>query len=616
MMKRALALLQGIGRNLPASTLDRALLALIVAVIVAGTCHRFVMLGSQFAHVDDLGVATAIIQVERTPSPVDAVVDDARYKSAHAGASARNSILLRAVNSPTLRRALQTGAPLIPFIIVPATFTYAPLPLLADPLLITPTESYESVKFRGRLPSLIFSLVTMLLMGAIAIRIRPRQPLPLALAMVSPLAFSGEFTIMAAQMHPYAATTTAAALLILLVAGDGAREGGKLDIRFILGRAFVLIVLCYLSYQAIVLLPGYFVALAVGIAKRNPRQAWGALALRLVLMGTVTFAGILPAYVLRVKSVSTVGWNAGPGGEFLFTPHGGLFSTALQAVKFVAGNGWIAIGAMISPTPEAAFTSLVVTAIALLCSGAALVVYLRRAASSAPWDGAQAFVVSATVSLAVLLLLVLRGALTLSPTRHLLVYLPFLVVLTSCGLLAIVDRVARAATAGSPNQFRAYASIVWAVLLAAAFYGQFGTFFAERQDPFHEAELVAMVHTSGAGLVAGYDSTVQPLAMPSLRAEVPAIDTDLYLPSAGWPATLPQRILFVSHRHSLTDSDCARLFSHYLIDAKSCLAAGTPHEIANRPSAVEMEFSRRTRNGANGFFATIFELRQPTPQPR
>ncbi|MEI9851620.1 MAG: hypothetical protein WDN24_13120 [Sphingomonas sp.] len=413
---------------------------LLLLVLAAGL--RLSIITRHFGNVDDLGVAATILDAERHPPDSAALIAEARRKQANGHGTPRTAALLRFTRSPAARAAIDTVAPAFPFVAVPLTWTYAPLPFVATPLLIAPGQGYEAVKLGGRLPSTLFALGAMLLMVPLARRLRPADPLPLALATVALLGFSRELIVMSVQMHGYAATVFAAAAILLLTAHDVARPEAARGWRFVAARGALMLLFCYLSYQSVMLLPGYLAALAWASVQRAPRREWIRRLLPATAIGAAFVAAIVPAYLYRLSTIRAVTWNAGPNNEFLFAPNG-IGDAIASLPGFLAGNGWLTFEAMTTPLTPDGWPSRILTALVLAAAAAGLAAMIRRArrGDGPERDFHRALLVHIGVTFALLLAFVVTARLALAPTRHMLLYLPLLAMCFGIGVLAVARRI-------------------------------------------------------------------------------------------------------------------------------------------------------------------------------
>lgn len=249
--------MRGLRRNWP--------MLLLAVLLLAAAANRFILAYQHFPHIDDIGVAVTIDEAKLHPASADQLLAIAEAREATGRVSPRIQLLLTLNRWGVLRPLSAVTEVVYPFVAVPLTWTYAPGQFLLTAALVKPSQSYQETKFWGRLPSVIVSLLGILVLAWAASLLGRGGAGGMMLLIVGIVGFSGQHTIIASLMYSYAATGAAAAALLLLVVLDSRRT--DYPWRFILKRSLMLIGLCYLSYQVVVLLPGYFLALLVGTIK-------------------------------------------------------------------------------------------------------------------------------------------------------------------------------------------------------------------------------------------------------------------------------------------------------------------------------------------------------------
>jgi hypothetical protein len=576
--------------------------ALIVLMVVA-LGVRLSLVQSHFGHVDDLGVAATIIEAEAHPPRAADLIDKAQRKTDAGKGTPRTEALLKLDRSPAAKAALDAISPLFAFVAVPLTWTYPPLPFLVTPWLIGPHQSYGDIKLWGRLPSIFFGMAAAAMM-ILATRKFDREAAPLLGAIaVTGVAFTRESLIMSIQMHSYAATLFTAGLILFLLVADVAKN--QADPRFLLSRALLLIACCYLSYQSIMLIPGYLAMIAWRCWRSSASGLIKAFTPSAVL-GGVFVAAIVPAYLFRLKTIQAVGWNAGPHGEFLFQPNG-LVQAVTTAPWFLIRNGWLSTQAMASPGAPEGLASAAWTLAFLALAMAGLACLARRLATRQD-DGAAAIVIYTGCTFTLLVLFVLAGRLTLSPTRHLLLYLPLGSLLVATGLRELSGLLGK----GTPLLAHGLPAI-WILLGVAMHLGSLPAFARMRADPVNEASLTAIATRAQPELIVEDGLTPAPMLMPSLRRLYPvATLADL---SEDPRASGAHRVLYVSATAPFDEGQCRDLLNALRVSVRgACLKQVEADVLVSRPPTSQIEASSRTESGGNALYVTSIILgsaRQP-----
>lgn len=576
---------------------------LLLATLLVAGWQRAALLKTHFGHVDDLGVALSITEAQARPMNSAFLLEQICQKEQIGRGTGRTATLHRLLDRPIVARTVDTLAPLYPFVAVPLVWTYAPLPFLVTPLLVSPDEDYGTIKARGRLPSLMFALAAIGVIGLAGWRVAGS----IGIVAAVPLAFSRECVVMSAQMHSYAATVFTAAALLWLTVNDARTidAAEHRTFRFVLLRGAALGLSCYFSYQAILLVPGYLAVLAIAQLQASPRgDILARLTVPVALSGIFALA-ILPAWLFRLRSIPAVNWNAGPHNEFLFHP--ASVADAITTLPWFFGtNGWLTVTAMVSPVAPDSSMGQLLAGIWVLLAVSGLAVALWR--NTSPILSAVAIYTLTT--LAIILLFVVAGKLTLSPTRHLLVLLPLIALLGAIGLSAVMRPIGRS--------FSAAASLIVGLAFAGSAVAALPTLVHERADHFSEARVIALVRAVRPDLVLGYDWTVQPMLMPLVRRQVPVALADPVgiTPPIDLPAGA--RILLLSHRGPVTEAACRTVLERLDRRAPRPCLAGLPiaRLAADTITAPEVEASPRTQGGGNGFFAALIHLPERSSRQR
>lgn len=591
----------------------RCVCLILAVVLVAALASRVALSITQFSHIDDIGVATTILQAKSHPPTVVGLLEEARAKRNEGRISPRLNLLFALERWGLLEPLYGVGTAIFPYVVVPMVWTYPPLQFVLTAALVSPGESYQAVKFWGRLPSVAFSVLSLLLLLILAPMLTRSGAGALALCMVTVAAFSGEHMTLAALMHSYAAGAVASTTLLYLAA----RDARSLDTSwsFVLGRSAVLIVLCYLSYQAVLLLPGYFLALAIGMLKTKPASRIPGIVLRGGIFLVIVIIAYMPAYLFRVGSIPTIHYNAGPHHEFVFAPSGGVGTILVEALRFLQKNAWITARSLVSPVSEDMFVAGVVTAVILIGLAFGLWRMIVLAIRPGSWTSAAAVGVVSAVSLGLFVGLVLAQKLAFGPTRHIFIYLPLVLAPSAYGLRLLVIWLTTRLTAWRPRVACFGASVVWTAVLATSFLAQAGTFFQERNDLFRETDLLRIARDHHVDLVIA--DAIQLVAMPSVAAYAPVVRIpSLGSPKAAWegtpPTQPPRRVLIIAQTDPF-ETRCADIRA-WLVDSfhrqswRPCLNGLRVLYTLTVTSDVEVEFSRLTRNGTNNIYINVIEL--------
>lgn len=584
--------------------------SLIVLLLCLGLFARFYDLATHFSHCDDIGVAQTILENKATLS-----LPYFRWTLRNTEYADHDGIWKSSLRTADRFGLLAPGIGLTQYalgaISVPRGWTYAPLQFALTPLFISPDQSYRQLLFWGRFPSLIFSALGLLFILLLHRRLDPKASFSYGVVSLCLLSLSWENIIYAKQMESYAIGVLGAVLLVVFMFARIERTDDSFKSLAVLGS--VPAILSYAQYQLLFLAPGFFAALL--FAWSHDERNKGRVLCRMAIGGGTFIALITPLYLLFLRKLANRGlnWNVGPHQQFLFQlPSGGSLAEKVgYTLDYLIHNTFIVIKSNLAIVPfnHPVYAWLSALMLLLLLAGCISLGVTLDAKKRAL---ACFFAVSAAVWLG----LIFTQRITLSPTRHTLILLPYIAILVSEGLgFLFAQRWWRRVLPVSHAQ----ASGVLALSLVCMFLSSFRTTITERHDPFSEAEIKRLAAAHHVGTIVAYDYTWNLDAM--------------HLPSEGWrlqgmppgikvfhrergltPAEQTLRpIAFVSHRQPISASHFAALIAQ--VNESRPPLARFSHDFDRYTlvwsksvrSNVEIDFSPDTKNGSNGYFMTIFE---------
>lgn len=239
---------------------------LLVFVFIAGVFLRVLLTYKHFTHYDDIGLITSLLQFG------DRFIERLKYR--------------------------ELG------------WTYAPFQVAMISLLINKKWGYTGNIILGRLPSLFFSIVNLLLfLYLLDKKCKNKFALFFSIYLIL---FSWENIIYAAQAEPYSICVTAMLLCLILYL----RIIEDKDINIVL-TGFICAWSCYASYQMFVYIFAFYVSIFFFfLFKKNISKVRGT-----IFSGCLTFILCVPLIInfFRYHLLSrSVNWNQGDNGQFLF----------------------------------------------------------------------------------------------------------------------------------------------------------------------------------------------------------------------------------------------------------------------------------------------------------
>lgn len=516
-------------------------LVLLVFIFALAVGVRFVGLGTQMTHVDDIGVAwSTLIQVDNTYS-----IEYVRSRLNNPGAEAANTPQYKLLRSLDTSGKLETLLPYLKgamkFAIVPQSFTYAPFQFLFTPLFISHTQTYESLIFWGRFPSFIFSVLALLLMVLAWVRMREKNVFLLSVTSLLLLGFSWENIIYARHMSSYAIGVFAGvALLYLLIL---AIEGRNATMARGILLGFLLALTSNMQYQIVYFIPAFFIAWFVDVVAR--KVSW-----KQIIAGGISYAiFMVPTAITLILPKAHLSGAAFLGTSYNFNipENMGIFGTLSHAFNFFVQNGFkiVRFITMYVPEPNAYLNAIALVILAFCFFG---LWRLIRSKNNIEKCIGLFFV----LSLCITAVLAVRGRISLSPTRHALIYLPFLAFAVSYGVAECYEFLQK------KIKFNAEfaTALLISTLVLLPFVGSYTKVAAERKNQLND------------GMMRGLIATYEPGAAIADDAHL-----DLYFlePTKDWKAYQPgERIYSVFPNPDARNKSTYMLISQHTITNESC----------------------------------------------
>jgi hypothetical protein len=549
----------------------------LITLLVLAAATRFWIISSHFTHVDDVGVAGTILSAS-DPVRVNSLFKEKIQIAASEAGSSRGRLL----KSLTSNRAWQAAAPIVAslyrFVCIPAEWTYAPAQFVLTALLVHPSQPYRTALIAGRLPSLLAGVAGIAL-TVLAFRwcMGRRRPFSApALVAGSLVACSLEHLLFSAHMSNYALGVAASAALVILLARSFLSAVRPYRRALIHGLALVGLFLC--QYQILPLAVAYmttrfFWELRIG------RIGWWRSVIAGGITGTLFALVFVPIFIFRLSDTVTAHWNAGPSGEFAFSPPGtGLSGLLFYTISFFARNGALSFGSLVSFVPESSPAFAPAIAILLILALVGLVALIRS-----PDRTERYFALFLALTALLWAVMIVSGKMTLAPTRHNLVLLPLVALLIARGVAAIARRHVTAVSSG--------ACLLPCIAMLLCLPG----FMSHRRDSISEPHLLELVRQHHVQVIVHADTSHNLILMPSLRG----LPTMAITEAARDPGLANRTLLLVSRANPFRP-DSSGWYKHRTLEAAQALAKGRVVEL-NESSIndAEFEFSLRTRNGSN-----------------
>lgn len=512
---------------------------------------------------------------------------------------------------------------------VPSHWNYSPFQFLITPLLINLDQPYREFLFWGRLPSALFSSMGLVLFVLFYKRMygyKNWKVFP-ALALV---AFCWENIIFAKQMHNYALGVTAAIILLWILAGylrDQNFSLGKLLLSGIL-----LAVLCIMQYSVLFFIPAFY--LTVFLYGLRCASSKGIVFRNVAVSGIVFVLAFAPvAYYflfhhLQSNNAGLSDWNKGEGLEFFFHVSDGMsfWEKLRYSFHFFTTNFYLILKMNTAVFSEDHVAYPIVSNIFVGLFWLGVVSYWDTRSIRKRFLGIFFLTLMATWAG-----LVVLQKLTLSPTRHSLILLPFIAVTVAEGMAYPVDkwRLWQQRWRGG-RRLSCIVLASCALIITILFCRHYPQFLNERRDPFNEVELTTLLKEYQVDTVIPALWALQVEMLKGVRDEYDYYGKKVirgfkeYGLITNGPAPY-KRIAWISHRQKITpilfEQVRQSLNKYIYVTNRIRIHRGEPPlDLMRYPASAyriiyqkeidsdrEIEFSNITKSGINGYFVYILE---------
>lgn len=579
-----------------------------VLILVIGIVVRLNMLEKHFTHIDDVGVAWSILHLKDEMVSIDRECGESFVKSVTSCRYLWAREKAQELTSPTsgigdllqskgLLQQARTGFFLYKsYNIVPLSWTYAPGQFYLTDLLLHPGMSYTQIKFWGRVPSFLFSVIAIALLAFSVRYFEPRDDAGANAFLVSlVMATSLQSIIYAAQMESYAVGVFAVSALILLLGNLLNRK--EIGPRVAWGTGVIVALLCACQYQVLLFVPGFLLSLLIcgDFSKKTYALARGFVGFCLVALPFVF-------YPLRshLHSNAGINWNAGPSREFMIQNHGQGFLNLIQELFGQLMHLPLVIQSMLSPVSEN-------SPYAEIFKWLFFVLFVLGIAISFVDKAKRSLLIFSLSAGGIWLLFVMLGKLTFGPTRHSMVMIPLFVMFVAIGFLVIVRQFRQPYVR---NGVLVGVSCFWLY----AFMMGYGSVLLERSDRFDETELDHIFKQYAVDIVVG-EYANSPYFMRDINQRAVVVDDRQYLDVVNVNSNTAKIndgkgiAVAVYGRTQLSDMDLLKTYESLakelnLPSYKNLLVVEKKEEFSDR----EVDWSSRTKNGSNVFFLYVFKM--------
>lgn len=451
---------------------------MLMAILILSIFVRFSDLENQMTHIDDIGVAWAmIVQVDETYN-----IDYVRDKINNISDRAHNTPHYKFLRELDRQRKLDLSLPYlknaIKFFIVPQSFTYAPFQFLITSLLISSNQDYKSLLFWGRFPSFIFSIFALILAILAINKIMPKNIFLASVSGLLFLGFSWENIIYARHMSSYSMGIFAAIALFYLLIEILNNINMKISHGILIG--LILAIIINMQYQILYFIPAFFIIWLFKIFKTERINFFSIKPIIGAIISFIIF--ILPSWFAFISPKAYLNGQAFIGSSYNFhIPSGeNLYEMLKYSFNFFIENGFKITQFITTYVPKDSPYINILTIIFLLLVLFGILRMFFSKNNLHKYIGLFFIVSAATITG-----LIFMEKISFSPTRHSLIFLPYLVFSAAYGVSEFYDFFQKRIR----FNFELTGALILAGLIIIPFFYDYDKVIGAREDYFNESAI-------------------------------------------------------------------------------------------------------------------------------
>lgn len=549
---------------------------LLFIILISAVSIRFNLLDKHFSHVDDF------ISVQRYQTLFS---EEGTGKFANINSNFFN-----------LRGKGSVNNIVNPFIYagyVSFTSTYAPIQFILTYFFINNNLDYNETLFWARFPSFIFSILSFIVLYIIFKRHLKNEDKTYFIGLLV-LCLSWEYIIYSVQSETYAIGVFSFLICFLLFFNllKSINEL-KLINAFLYGIIFSILILT--NYQVIFILPALFFLIFIAHKRDFKNNIFKILCMGIPILITT---GALYLFVLKKVSNAGVAWNAGLNNEFLYSINGLSFFDAIKySFHFFINNILITFNSLVSFGDDTFVLNKVVSIFYLVCFIIGMFNMLISDNRVKKY-----FIYLIILSVSIFVVLILNGKLTLSPTRHSLIYLSFISLVIPEGVGVILKWFKFISTFY-------YNSIIisFCIIIIFLHLSQFNKIKENRIDKFKVEEITDLTNKYKISNIYSINWTWNLLFMNPIKKNYKH-EFDKARSSIHFfikdTSNAEKNILLISHREINSNILSKDIFANKIDFSKYKLLYQKEEN-----SATEICHSNLTNNGTNGLYIYIYGVK-------
>ena len=384
-----------------------------------------------------------------------------------------------------------------PFAIASSS-TYAPFQFIFSKLFYDFSSSYEFSKFSLRLPSLVYSFLSIFLIYKISNRLNINEKSLFRVSGALILTLSWMFLIYSSQGQTYASVVFGPLVLFYLLQTQ--RTYSEFLRKNLLYGGIVSL-LVTMNYQLAFLLPAFFISLLFGSNKTlySFNKDWW-------LSLVITLCTSVLIYITFLKdrlaqSTPGVNWNAGDKEQYLINLNCGENSVSCALNFFIENFSHVMQSILSFDNIDSLTSQLYSYSLTILFLLG--IYYLFKTSRSS----LALFAIGSVFSIA---LFIIFGYLSYSPTRHMMIILPIMAFVSPFGLLFLIDLINKKILRNIYFFLAIFAPLVF---YSSSFQEQLD----KRVDPLQEIEFSKLIEKYSPGHIVAYNFTLASEFFPIIK---------------------------------------------------------------------------------------------------
>ncbi len=551
--------------------MTRILLALFIVYALGMSVF---IANHQFGHIDDLGIGKDIIEAKSVDKSLSFFLEELDYRdSLRGGSSARTLFMNKILRSKVGQQIGQNILENYDIFVIPAKWSYAPVQFIATSVLISGNYSYSLNKFLGRLPSVALFLTAVVVFALFLYKGLKMELQIIAIGVIL-MSCSNQLLINSGLMYNYMFGFFISVVLLVLLFKDASI--GKVELlsfRHILKRNFLFIFFILCSYQFILLVPSYIFSISL-YRRLSYKYLFKS---SIVVNALIFFIFFIPLFLLRISDLNSITWNAGKDMEFVFSVS--YFIDLKQAILFFINNSIEVVGSIASPVVYNStlyfFFKYTLTILAMI--GLYSLWYKQRHRKY------RFLLYYILMQFTTFIILVILGKLTFSPSRHVIIYAPIVILLISLG----VDQ-----TLGVIRKKSLLISCLSIFILSVDIY-DFSAFYEERKDLFDENELLKYSRPQAKPIL--ITANAEPFISNGIRSNFELIDNSILSYSKfKFPVNNSREVYYLSRMPVKMSKSVHLQFNESPIEVDTLLFSIVTN--------FQIEFNQDFENGKNAIY--------------